>query len=267
MRKLERLIALTRILTDRPGEILSLSSLSQRLGGARSTLSEDLSLIRKVMAEYGLGRVDTVSGARGGIVFIPTLTEEERHTFIQELCEELEQPHRILPGGFLYMADLLCSPVWAWKIGSIFADSFRDQEPEYVLTMETKGIPLATMTARALNCPLVIIRRSHKVTEGSAVSINYITGSSRTIGSMSLPRRALPEGARVVLIDDFMKAGGTARGMLDLMEEFQAQVLGLGVVVVTREPQIKLVDHFQALISLEKVDVDANAITALPSTL
>lgn len=88
---------------------------------------------------------------------------------------------------------------------------FMDRNPDYILTVETKGIPLAVMVARAFNKPLVIARRDSKVTEGSAISINYVTGSSGRIQTMTLTKRAIPPNARVLIIDDFMKAGGLRR--------------------------------------------------------
>ena len=52
---------------------------------------------------------------------------------------------------------------------------------------------------------------------------------------MSLARRALKEHARVLIIDDFMKAGGTIQGMMDLLFEFNAKVAGVGVFVESGE--------------------------------
>ena len=37
-------------------------------------------------------------------------------------------------------------------------------------------------------------------------------------------RRSLAEGSKVLIIDDFMKAGGTVNGMISMLEEFQAQL-------------------------------------------
>jgi len=131
---------------------------------------------------------------------------------------------------------------------------FATQAPDHVMTVETKGIPLAFMTAKALNLPLVIARQGSKVTEGSAVSINYVTGSAKRIQTMSLSRRALPAGARVLIIDDFMKAGGTARGMIDLATEVGALVVGVGVLIATAQPEQKLVDEYTPLLVLHGID-------------
>ncbi|HEX6989218.1 MAG TPA: phosphoribosyltransferase family protein, partial [Bacillota bacterium] len=124
---------------------------------------------------------------------------------------------------------------------------------------------LAMMTARSLNLPLVICRRDSRVTEGTAVSITYVSGSSRQIGTMSLARRAMPPGSRVLLIDDFLKGGGTARGLADLMAEFGAEPVAMGVLVATREPRRKLVDEFVPLVWLEAADEANRVVRVVPN--
>ena len=54
------------------------------------------------------------------------------------------------------------------------------------MTVATKGIPIAYAVASHLNVPVVIVRRDNKVTEGSTVSINYVSGSSKRIQTMVL---------------------------------------------------------------------------------
>src|SRR5690606_25490769 len=123
----------------------------------------------------------------------------------------------------------------------------------FVITVESKGIPVAVMTAFFLGCPVVAAIRDGQITEGPLVSINYVTTSSRQIRTMSLPKRAIKQGSRALIIDDFMKGGGTAQGMVQLLQEFNVEVAGIGVVMVTREPQSKLVDNYTSLLVLEEV--------------
>ncbi|MCL6548160.1 MAG: hypothetical protein K6T30_04530 [Alicyclobacillus sp.] len=49
MRRSERLIWMTKHLIDRPNHPLSLSDLSEELGATKSSLSEDVALIRRVL--------------------------------------------------------------------------------------------------------------------------------------------------------------------------------------------------------------------------
>jgi purine operon repressor len=163
------------------------------------------------------------------------------------------------------MADIIYLPEYASTIGRILASKFVDRGADYVLTVETKGIPIALMTARVLNIPLVIIRRDSMVTEGSTVSINYVSGSTRRIQTMSLSRRSIKKNTKSIFIDDFMKAGGTANGIIELMKEFENEVVGIGVFIEMREPAKKLVEDYVSLLTLDDVDEERGEIKIGPS--
>lgn len=120
------------------------------------------------------------------------------------------------------------------------------------------------MTARSFNIPLVIIRNSGRVTEGSSVNINYLSGSTKRIQTMSLARKALPDRAKVLIIDDFMKGGGTAQGMVNLLKEFNAEVVGIGVVMATGNPEQKLIKNYTALLELISIDTETNDVVIEP---
>ncbi|NPV26905.1 MAG: pur operon repressor [Firmicutes bacterium] len=254
LRRSERIVIMTKILLNQPRTIFSLNYFAQQFQAAKSTISEDLAIIRQTFDENQLGQIETIPGAAGGVRYVPRQDSARTEEWLLELVQKLSKPDRILPGGFLYMTDIIFDPQIAGQLGEIFATRFADLDPDFIVTIETKGIPLALMTARAFNVPLIIVRADSRVTEGPSVSINYVSGSSRRIQSMSLPRRAMPAGARVIIIDDFMKAGGTARGMQELMDEFRAEVLGMGFFMETASPPDKLVANYLALLRLEKLD-------------
>ncbi len=253
-KRLERVVALALELVSRPTHLFSFSRFCEKFDVAKSTLSEDVQAIKNGINLFGLGDVETVAGAAGGVRFLPARSAEDDGAFLLTLSERLMEPERVIPGGFLYMSDLLFTPHVVSRLGEIFRQRFADSRPDYILTVETKGIPLALMTARAFDVPLVTARRGSRVTEGSSVSINYVTGSAKRIETMSLPRRALPAGARVLIIDDFMKAGGSAKGLCDLASEVGAKVVGTGVLITTSEPAGKMLEDYLALLVLEAVD-------------
>ncbi len=265
IRRNERLAAMTRMLAAAPNRIFTLSHFGERFGAAKSTLSEDIDILREVMGEFRLGQLDTVTGAAGGVRFRPLVPREAAFDFVQGLSQRLASPGRVLPGGFLYMADVLSTPELVEQMGCIMAGEFYEEEPDFVLTMETKGIPVALMAAKALGVPLVIARRDSKVYEGPAVNINYLSGSAGRIETMSLSRRAVKEGQRALIVDDFMKAGGTARGMMDMMREFSVTVVGLCVVMATCEPERKRVDGARALMVMEEVNDERDAALIRPA--
>lgn len=266
MKRSARLVDMTQYLMARPNTLLSLSTFALRYQVAKSSISEDLAIIHEVLDAQGSGELLTLPGATGGVKYRPKVSKSSALQTISNICEQLEQPERILPGGYLYMSDILGKPQVLNNIGAMFATAFADQAIDVVMTVETKGIPIAYATASYLNIPVVIVRRDHKVTEGSAVSINYVSGSTNRIQTMSLARRALPEQANVLIVDDFMKAGGTVHGMMALLHEFQASVVGVGVFVESREEVMKerLVEDYISLARLSAVDLKEKRISVSP---
>ena len=265
MKRAERMVAITQGLMLKPNVLTPLTLLAEQFGTAKSTISEDLMAVKGSFLLSGHGHLETISGAAGGVRYIPEIAKEEATRFLKMLAERLSDKERILAGGFLYMTDILFDPSLLRPLGLIFAGAFREKKPEVVVTIETKGIPLALVTAEALGLPMVVIRSGNKVTEGSSVSINYVSGSSRRIQTMSLSRRALEPQRRVLIIDDFMKAGGTALGIKNLMAEFEAEVVGTGVLVearLTEEP--KLVEGYLALLQLKELNISTGKTTVVP---
>jgi len=262
----ERLGTMAKLLTDTPNRIHTLGEFCALFSSAKSTISEDIDLISASFERFDLGKIETVAGAAGGVRYraIPSHTRSNR--ILTELSERLSQPGRMLPGGFLYTSDVTADPETAQAMGEILAAQYYDAQPHFVLTMETKGIPIALMTARMLDVPLVIARRDSRAYEGSAVKINYIAGGvNERIETMALARRAVSAGQRALIIDDFMKGGGTLKGMVDLMEEFQAEVVGVGVLIATAEPEVKRVEGAHSLLVLEGFDQTTGRAIVHPS--
>ena len=264
IRRNERMSAMMRMLAGAPNRIFTLSSFCELFGSAKSTMSEDVDLLREVCEAFDLGRVETVTGAAGGVRYRPLVSREKARETIAELCRELSGSGRVLPGGFLYYSDILSTPDIVNRMGEIIATEYYDRMPDFVLTMETKGIPVAFATANALGVPLVIARHSSKVYEGSAVNINYVSGSGN-IEMMSLSRRAVRENQKALIVDDFLRGGGTAKGMVELMREFNVEVTGMAFVMATVSPEKKRVSGEKALMTLTVEDGDPAVASVRPA--
>ncbi len=261
----ERIGLLIKFLTDSPGKIFTLGNFAEIFGSAKSTISEDIGLIEELFKKYDLGIVETISGASGGIKYIPAISMEKTKELIEALSRELSSKERILPGGFLYMLDIIYNPERIDNIGRIFAGRFYRKDVDYVITVETKGIPLAFVTAKYLKVPLVIVRHYNEATDGTSFNINYVSGSSKKIQTMVLSLKALKKNSRLLFIDDFMKGGGTAKGIIELAKEFECEVSGIGVLIKTAQPVKKLVENYFSLLTLDNVDEESGVIDIKPS--
>ena len=257
--------AMLKILSAEPNRIFSLSRFCDLFGSAKSSLSEDIDALQKTVSQFGLGRVETVTGAAGGVRYRPEVRHKDACAFIRRLCDVLSGSDRVLPGGFLYYSDILTNPVLTRRMGEIIATAYYQDRPDFVLTMETMGIPVANAAAAALGVPLVIARHTSRVYEGSAVNINYVSGSNGAIETMSLSRRAVKEGSRCLIVDDFLRGGGTAKGMRDLMREFNAQVVGMAFVMSTAVPEKKRISGEKSLMILSPIGEEDTSARIVPA--
>ncbi|MBE1556187.1 pur operon repressor [Sporosarcina limicola] len=250
----ERLVDMTRHLLENPHELIPLTFFSERFKAAKSSISEDLSIVKETFEEKGAGRLVTVSGAAGGVKFIPKTEEADVREVMALLRDKLGHSDRLLPGGYLFMTDLLGNPRIMDRVGKVFASAFAEKDIDVIMTVATKGIPIAHAIARHLNVPVVVVRRDSKVTEGSTVSINYVSGSTKRIQTMVLSKRSMKSGQKVLITDDFMKAGGTMVGMKNLLEEFGCELAGIAVLVEADHPEEVLVENYLSLIKLHAVN-------------
>ena len=249
-----RVVAITKILIENPNKVMGLNIFSDLLNAAKSTISEDIVIVREILEKLYMGRVETISGAAGGIKYIPGISASHKQEFANELCDLLRESNRIVPGNFIYMTDLMYNPQIISKAGVILSSFFDKKQIDCVVTVETKGIPLAYEVAKNLGVQLVIARRENKVTEGPTVTINYVSGSNGRIQQMSLSKKSLKKNSKCIFVDDFMKAGGTARGIKDLLNEFDSELIGIGVLINHIGIEEKMVNDYYSIVELKDVD-------------
>ena len=101
------------------------------------------------------------------------MSKEEATEVVNEVITLLEEKERLLPGGYLFLSDLVGNPSLLNKVGKLIASIYMEEKLDAVVTIATKGISLANAVANILNLPVVVIRKDNKVTEGSTVSITF----------------------------------------------------------------------------------------------
>ncbi|KRL53013.1 MULTISPECIES: pur operon repressor [Lacticaseibacillus] len=263
VRRSDRLIDMTRYLLERPHTLVPLTFFSKRYESAKSSISEDLAIVRRTFAQRQTGILETVPGAAGGVRYIPIMGKAEATDFIGAMANRLSETDRLLPGGYVYLSDLLGTPDVLRQIGRLIATQYLDQKVDAVMTVATKGIPIAQSVSQFLNVPFVIVRRDSKITEGSTVSVNYVSASSARIEKMELSKRSLAAGSGVLIVDDFMKGGGTVNGMRSLIAEFDAKLVGISVFAEGNFSGDRMVSDYTSLIRVDEVDTKANTLHAV----
>ena len=267
MKRTERVGAIIKILSENPNKLYSLSYFCDLFHAAKSSISEDIQSAKQILESIHLGLIETTAGAGGGVKLIPHISDAEAEKTLNQICDKLRDKNRILASGFLYTSDLMFDAGITKRAGEIFARRFMSLGADYVVTIETKGIPVALMTAYMLNLPLVVIRRESKISEGSTVSINYFSGSAERIQKMSISKRAVTPGSKAIIVDDFMRAGGSVKGVSDMLSEFDIEIVGTGVVIASTEPEKKKISDYFPLIYLGSVDENEKTVEVFPNSL
>ena len=139
----ERLVYMTQHLTTNPNKLIPLTTYVDKFSQAKSSISEDIRIIKDVLSAEGLGVLQTTAGANGGAIFIPKISVERAKKIIADFKIELEANERLLPGGYLYMSDIMGDPNMMNDIGDLIATMYGHVEVDAVVTVATKGISLA----------------------------------------------------------------------------------------------------------------------------
>ena len=252
MKRSERACVIIETLVQHPNRDYSLGYFAELFDCAKSSISEDLHVVRSAVNTAGYGYIETTAGAKGGVRFVPYIDNSKAIEVLESLKKELEKEDRQIGGGFLYTSDLMFNPDYIKACAMLFAKKFAACEADFIVTVETRGIGVAMLTAELLHRPLVVLGRETRVADGSTVSINYFAGSTDRIQKMSVSKRAIKPGEKAIIIDDFMRQGGSIKGIENMLKEFNAVPVGTGVVMVANGIENKKVGDFYPLIIMDQ---------------
>ena len=141
---------------------------------------------------------------------------------------------RSIPGfpqpGIVFrdITPLLASPAGLDAAVRGLTDATRALRPDVVIGAEARGFLLGPAVARELGAGFVPARKPGKL-PGETVSAEYILEYG--VDALEMHADALADGARVLLHDDLLATGGTARALAKLAEGAGAQIAGCAFLV------------------------------------
>lgn len=99
MKRSERLVDFTNYLLNHQRQLTTLSFFSERYGAAKSSISEDLVIIKRIFDETEVGNVETFAGVSGGVIFTPAISDDNSRVIATEIADLMTESNRILPEG------------------------------------------------------------------------------------------------------------------------------------------------------------------------
>lgn len=145
--------------------------------------------------------------------------------------QDIISTHQDFPKkGILFrdFAPLLASPDALRYIADEIQKKFPVDTVDMIAGIESRGFILGTLLAIKYDTGFAMIRKAGK-TPGKTYQMSY----SLEYGTDTIEMRAdaVKAGSRVLICDDLLATGGTARAAADLIEKAGARVMGLAFII------------------------------------
>ena len=118
------------------------------------------------------------------------------------------------------------------QMGEEFKRRFADKEINKILTIEASGIGIACIVASCFHVPVVFAKKSKSVNIDGAVYVAEVESfTHKCKNQVIVSKKFLHPEDKVLIIDDFLANGAALLGLIDLVCESGAELVGAGIAV------------------------------------
>jgi adenine phosphoribosyltransferase len=128
---------------------------------------------------------------------------------------------------FKDLSTLLCDHMTMRVIYDALAEKCETLKPDYLALLEARGFLIGPPVAMLLGIGTIMIRKPKKL-PGKVVKTVYELEYGTD--ELSIQSDIIPQGSRVIIIDDLLATGGTAAAACALLREIGTTVVGAGFV-------------------------------------
>ena len=123
-------------------------------------------------------------------------------------------------------------PVLMQVIGKEFAARFKDAGITKIITIEASGIAPAIMAGLELGVPVIFARKYQSLTlKDDLYRSKVFSFTKQTESTIAISNKHLSSTDKALVIDDFLANGQAALGLIDLIHQANAEVVGVGIVI------------------------------------
>lgn len=151
------------------------------------------------------------------------------------LKEKIRTEGKVLPGDIIKIDGFLNHRVdtaFMAKLADEFAEHFDLDGLTAVLTIEASGIPIASICALKYGVPLIFAKKAKSDNiEGGLYQSEIFSYTYKKKSTLILSKEWLTDKDKVLVIDDFLAKGSALSGMIDIVNQSGAELIGIGVAV------------------------------------
>ncbi len=150
------------------------------------------------------------------------------------LRKRILQDGRCFEGGILKVDSFInhqMDPVLMKSIGVEFVRRFAATKVNKILTIEASGIAPAIMTGYLLDLPVVFAKKKSPRTIRNAISTTIHSFTKDRDYEVVISSDFLTPEDKILFIDDFLAYGNAALGVIDLIRQSGAELIGMGFII------------------------------------
>lgn len=118
------------------------------------------------------------------------------------------------------------------EMGKEWAKRFEGAGVNKILTIEASGIGIAAIVAQSFDTPVVFAKKSQsKNISGDVYTTKVTSFTHDRVYDVIVNKRFLNEEDRVLIIDDFLANGAALTGLIDLVKQSGATLVGCGIAI------------------------------------
>lgn len=151
------------------------------------------------------------------------------------LEEKILKDGKVFPGSILKVDSFLNHQIdteLLAELGKEFARLYKDSGVNKVLTIESSGIAIAAFAAHELRVPLLFAKKSQtKNIAGQVYTSKVMSYTHGKVYDIIVSKEYLNPGDKVLIIDDFLANGAALDGLIDVIKQSGAELVGCGIAI------------------------------------
>ena len=118
------------------------------------------------------------------------------------------------------------------EMGKEWAKRYEGSGVNKILTIEAYGIGIAAIVAQSFDCPVVFAKKSQsKNISGDVYTTKVTSFTHDRVYDVMVSKNFLNPEDRVLIIDDFLANGAALTGLIDLVAQAGATLVGCGIAI------------------------------------
>jgi len=154
---------------------------------------------------------------------------------MKALEEKILSEGKVYPGEILKVGSFLNQQIdtkLLMEMGEEIKRLFKDSGVTRILTIESSGIAVAFAAAYAMGVPMVFAKKHQSLNlSPDLIKAKVFSYTHKATYEVVVSREHIKEGDKVLIVDDFLAKGNALVGLMDIVEQGGAEVVGAAIAI------------------------------------